>query len=326
MPSSFYVTDYGVELAPGESSQDVLLACMAELPLLQTAEDLLLNDESSGEMHQPVLLRYASNPELLSDTAYQFLKKTMSVQTPVLFVFPDEEQPQQALSIKTFQDLAQQPGLYCLKSSQLEQAFSQHLAELEQESIESLTLFAIDTLVSLPVLTESLQAGNLRTKINCNGRAAGEGWGWFTLQSKKPEESPAIQWQPGKWVKEPAPEREGSKEYKGLALSMAPLIDNCPPLAGLAWICSRRQTSEDDLEAFMAFQYHWGNRNFKYQEQICLAKTLGDLGVAALPIAVAIACERLAFGAFPKDSALVSHSQMNGIHYSLLLSKNRTFS
>jgi len=63
-----------------------------------------------------------------------------------------------------------------------------------------------------------------------------------------------------------------------------------------------------------------------YQEQICLAKTLGDLGVAALPIAVAIACERLAFGALPKDSALVSHSQMNGIHYSLLLSKNRTFS
>src|SRR5690554_670315 len=97
MPTSFYISDYGVDLAPGKNCQDVLLACMAELTLLQAAEDTLLSDESSGEIHQPVLLRYSSNPVHVSEAASQFLEKTTREQTPVLFVLPDEEQPQHTI-------------------------------------------------------------------------------------------------------------------------------------------------------------------------------------------------------------------------------------
>lgn len=321
MQGSLCITDYGVGVATGTSSQTLLLACMADLPLLSTAEELVLIDDASGEMHRPVLLRYADTPELLVDSALEFLQEKAYSLNPVLLVLPDSHQPQYAPLLESLRPLLSQPQLICIQNSQLETVFKDQLLKLEQQAIESLTLFALDSQTNLNALSASLQKGHLRTQHLNDGRAAGEGYGWFTLKQVKPEESAGVQLLATSWAEEPPLAEKASKEYQGLARSLAKLDATYPIQPGFTWIASRRQTAEDDLEAFMAYQYQWGNRTYKHLEQLCPARTLGDLGIAALPVSIALACQRLHFTALPQTAVIVSHSQVNNKHFSLLLSQ-----
>lgn len=320
MSIELYVTASGVALATGHQARALLLATQAGLPLLAQDPTLPLILPGRDEAPIPVLLRYSDDPEHLSKTALPLLQEKASEEHPVLVLLPDPAEPQYPLLKAALHPLEAIPGLKWVHPAALPDRLGAALNDLEQGRIQQFTLFGIDSLVGSPLLSAWLQQGRLRTQYNPDGRATGEGWGWFTLSRTAPEQQPAIRWQTGEWATEPASTHNTAREYHGLALSLAPLLQQALPGEPDTWVYSRRQTPEDDLEAFMAFQYHWGNTGYDHLEHLCPARCIGDLGVAALPVAVALACERLAFKPYRKTSVVVSDSHPDGRHFSLLLS------
>lgn len=318
MPAEIHVLDSGVLLATGQQTLPLLLATMAELPLLAPDENTVLPQQE--ELHVPVLLSYSSEPRILLDAALPLLQAKANEGFPVLLLLPAPAEPQYKTLFKALQTLQNKAGIELVTPDRLPERLGTALDDLQQGRIKQFTVFGLDSLTGLATLYRHLEQRRLRTQLRPDGRAAGEGCGWFTLGLASTEQQPGIRWQSGSWTTEPATPPNTTHEYRGLAASLAPLLQQALPEAPDTWAYARRQTPEDDLEAFMGFQHHWGNRGYYSLEQLCPARRLGDLGAAALPVAVALACERLTFKPYPKTSVVVSDSHPDGRHFSLLLS------
>lgn len=322
MATEVHVTDYGVSLAIGNTANEVMLASMADLPVLTPDSNLLLSSTDHEESHHPVLLRHSYNSAILLEEACLALKGKASNSGLTLLLLPSESDPQYPEIKASLKSMIGAPEVKAVPPHQLQKHLEPALTSLQQGDIEQLTVFGLDSMAGTAVMSDWLEQGKLRTQLNPDGRAVGEGFGWFTLSRKEPDEQqPAIRWRSGKCISEPTERGNGSREHHGLALSLQPLLQHIGKEPD-TWVYSRRQTPLDDLEALMAFQYHWGNTKQKQLEQLCPARKTGDLGAAALPVAVALACERLAFERYKKSSALVSDSHPDGRHFSLLLSKD----
>lgn len=319
MLTDVYVIDSGVALATGHHVSDLLLATMADLHLLVTDTDLQVIQPGWEEVQAPVLLGYPAGHELLLDEAYTALQEKINEGFPILLLLPNKKDPQYDFIRSTFSALLVNCQLLkAITLTDLPDDMSRLINDLKQGTLEQFTVFAIDSLVGSALFSAWPSNDPLRTQKYPNGRAAGEAWGWFTLSRVAPQQ-PAIIWQGGHWSSDPRVAHNETHEYHGLALSVEPLIQQGVLEKPDVWIYSRRQTPRDDLEAFMAFQYHWGSADFNELEQLCPARQLGDLGVAAFPVVVALACERLNFAFYPKKSVLASDSQCNGTHFSFLL-------
>lgn len=320
MLTDIYVIGSGVALATGRHASELLLATMADLNLLVTDTDLQVIQPGWEEVQTPVLLGYPAGHELLLDEAYTALQEKINEGFPILLLLPDKKDPQYDFIRSTFSALLVNCQLLkAITLTDLPNDMSRLINDLKQNTFEQFTVFAVDSLVGSALFSAWPSNDPLRTQKHPNGRAAGEAWGWFTLSRVVPQQQPAIVWQGGHWCSNPIATDNEAYEYQGLALSIEPLIQQGILEKPDVWIYSRRQTPRDDLEAFMAFQYHWGNTGFHELEQLCPARQIGDLGVAAFPVVVALACERLNFSFYPKKSVLASDSQGNGTHFSFLL-------
>lgn len=318
MSAEVYVTDYGVSLATGDSALDLMLACMADLPLLVPDTNLPLGS-ASDESHYPVLLRYSDTVGLLPEKACLILEEKALSSDLILLLLPGKTEPQYPQLKAGLQDVMNLSRIEIVYPHQLQKQFGLALKDLQQGHINQLTVLGLDSMIGSALMFDWMEQGKLRTQLNTDGRAVGEGLGWFTLGRQATEQHPVIRLHIGEWISEATAPSHRSPEYHGLALSMQPLLQHLGKEPG-TWVYSRRQTPEDDLEAFMAFQYHWGHPKYRQLEQLSPARQTGDLGTAALPAAIALACERLVFRHYKKTSALVSDSHPDGYHFSLLLS------
>ncbi|RUO33726.1 hypothetical protein [Aliidiomarina soli] len=320
MQTNIYVTDYGVLLATGMKTEALLLATMARLPLMKVDPTTPLLRPGDAESHLPVQLTCCDNPEFLWEAVNDVVQQKANTNHSVILMLPDPAEPQGDEVNQGVSESIDVPGVTTAYPGQLFTQFERALDQLQRGDIDLLTCIGVDSLVSHPLMAEWLRSGRLRTQQYPDGRAVGEGMGWFTL-GLQPGQDGAVQFYPGAWTSEPVHQR--SKEYQGLALSVAPFVQSILTEEPDSWVYSRCQTPDDTLQAFMGFQYHWGNRNYKRLEQLFPARQAGDLGVAAWPVAVALACERLAFTPSPKQTAIVSESHPDGQHRSVLLRSER---
>lgn len=321
MQANIYVIDYGVSLATGNKVESLLHATMARLPLVKADPATPLLKPGDDASHLPVQLSCFDDPELLWEAANNHLSSHLNSDIGLLLLLPDPSEPQAEDIFQGLSETLAAPGVITAYPSELSTKFDQALTSLQQGEIDTLTLVGVDSMVNYSVMTEWLTSGQLRTQLYPDGRAVGEGMGWFTLSLQPGDTGEAIEFHSGTWADEPVQER--TTEFQGLALSLLPLIQSGLLTEPDTWVYSRLQTPSDTLQAFMGFQYHWGNQNFKKLEQLCPARQIGDLGVAAWPVAMALACERLSFAAYPKQQVLVSDSRPDGKHFSALLIANK---
>lgn len=338
MKQAVFVQDYGVCLPTGDSARGLLCAALAGVPAVRLEKTLALAVGDDSRAHHPCL---AVLPDALDLQAQLDAQLAVLADTcdQVLLVLPDIKQERYRRVSGWLDDVERSDGAQekWIISHQTDghAQFARLLVALREGSVASFALLGVDSLSHPATLQHYAAAGRLRTDKSADGAALAEGLAWcrFTAMAGR------YRWESESTGVEPNHATLAPVALTGLADTLASLVpEGKLPRPSLV-VHSRAQTQQDDLEWHHASQRLWPQRlsaraNLAmrkgeldapqpdpqpHQQHIKPALQVGDLGAAALPAAIALACERLSWPLQPTEQALLLDNGDQGERFAALM-------
>lgn len=320
MSRPVFVSEYGVLSPGGDSPLALLSATLSGVSAVNVIKDLAVAVGSDYRAHFP---RLACLPGALEweDRVELALRHLLDQSHPVLLITPDQGAPQFSW-MRDVLSLADPEGrLEWVTVDALASVLSRQVIRLRAGEISALSVFGLDSLVHPVNVMQLAASAQLQTDKLPDGRAVGEGFAWFTLSCQ-----PA----PVEWLADAAGVEPNAGEMMpasllGLADTISALKEDGELPRPRLIIHARAQAPQDDLEWHHASQRLWPARlapreNLAmrkgeqqapqpapppWQQHLKPAKVTGELGAAAFPMAIALACERLCWSLAPAPQALV---------------------
>lgn len=320
MSRPVYVQESGVLLPSGDSASALLCATVAGVSAVNVVKELAVAVGSDNRAHLPRMACFSDEVEW-EDNLALILEGLLAVGQPVLLIAPDKNAPQS----RWIQEVLAQSNLAerveQISAEGLGKMLSLQVRRLRAGEISGVSVLGVDRQVHPVNVMQQAADAKLQTDKLPDGRAAGEGFAWFTLGS----EPAAVQWLSEAAGAEPNAQAGVPVSLQGLADTLSALSLEEELRRPRLIIHARAQTPQDDLEWHRASQRLWPNRlaprdnlamrkgqkagpqppSPPWQQHLKPAHAVGELGAAALPMAIALACERLCWSLTPAHEALV---------------------
>lgn len=329
MTKRIHISDRGLSVTCGQNATDLLHATLSQLNLSQEDENTLIESEDGG-VHHPVFSRLPDHPseEMLIDEVLDQLEQLSRTSDQLWLLLPDASQPNYPPLHLALYGKQLPSNCTPLSPEQLGERLQQGCQTLRQGGLNRLTLLGVDSLTSLSVAQYYLQNQRLRTQDYADGQILGQGWAWFTLSNEPAPQEPVVEWKQAAIQQAPLRDADGLPSGQMLAACIQKALEQPEqPLAKPhVWLHASRHTPEADLETFLAHRQLWSTKGTPFQnlQHLLPARTLGNLGVAALPMAINLACERLFFPLQPVQEILLMDSQPDGTRLAIHLQKSTT--
>lgn len=319
MSQRVFVQEHGMLLPSGDSAQALLCATLAGVSAVSVIKDIAVAVGSDPRAHLP---RLACMPDSAEWEEYllQAIEARLARSDLLLLVMPEEGEPQYGWIAEVVSQADPDGKIEQVSGARLATVLAGHVDHLRAGEWASLSVLGVDSLVHPVSVMQRAGAGLLQTDKFPDGRAAGEGFAWFTLTTQ-----PApVEWISHAAGSEPQVAEQIPASFAGLAETIRSIPEAQPSRPRLI-IHARAQTPQDDLEWHHASQRLWPNRlaprdNLAmrkgerdapqpaappWQQHLKPAAVVGELAAAAMPMAVALACERLCWPLSPAHEALV---------------------
>jgi len=324
MTQKIYISDRGLSLASGQKAADLLYATLSHLSLSQVDEDTLLESENYQGQHPFFsFLPHAPGVEELVSEALDQLKKLSPDCDQLFVILPDASQPSYPALQLALHGQPLPDNCILLSPAQLGKKLHQACQALLESNLKRLTLFGLDSLPHPPVAQHYLQNQRLRTQDFADGQILGQGWAWFTLGGIPSESENAVEWKRAAFQQAPRMDTDDLPSGKTLAACIQQVLeeDEQPLTKPRVWLHASGHTPQSDLETFLAHRQLWSTQGtpFRRLHHLLPARTLGQLGAAAFPMAVNLACERLYFPLDPAQEILLMDSQEDGTRLAVYL-------
>lgn len=338
MSQAVFIQDYGVWLPTGDSARGLLCATLAGVPAVNVEKTLALAVGDDTRAHNPCLAVLPEEMDL-QEQLEERLEALAESCEQILVTLPDVEQERHRRLLALLESLSLsdkiKDRLLIHRQGACYGPFADLLAALRSGDVASFALLGVDSLVHPTTLQHYAAAGTLRTDKLADGVALGEGMAWCRFT----REAGPYRWQNESRGTEPNHAAITPIALAGLADTLAYLVPEAPLPRPSLIVHSRAQTPKDDLEWHHARQRLWPQRlaprvNLAmrkgeldapqpepqpYQQQLKPALQVGELGAAALPAAIALACERLGWPLQPAEQALVVDRGDNGERFAALI-------
>lgn len=339
MTRPVHVAGYGVFLPSGETTGALLSACLAGVSAINVIKDLAVAVGNDYRAHLP---RLACLPDTIAweESLQEVLQALLALPHPVLLITPDNGAPQWPWIENVLSQVDPQGRCQRVAETGMAEVLVRQVARLRAGEIDGLSVLGVDSLTHPVTVMDLAAAGALQTDKLPDGRAAGEGFAWFTLSAGHGP----VGWQSEAAGVEPYAGAMQPPALQGLSDTLQALSQKEAMPRPRIIVHARAQTPQDDLEWHHASQRLWPSRlpprdnlamrkgehpapqpaTPPWQQHFKPANVVGEVGAAGFPMAVALACERLCWPLVPVDQTLIVDAGVQQARCAVLLKQTES--